>query len=126
MRLTSIGAVAQVIASLWPLACSSCANSGSAALLHADGAENLKLGHIPYLIAWTALLSGLLQAFLLNQNLTDASRNRCYLPWCAMDDLIEGYRRFRTGTWPATNAARFEELSRLRAAAAHAGHCLLG
>jgi carbonic anhydrase len=29
-----------------------------------------------------------------------------------MDDLIKGYRRFRTGTWPAERA-RFEELSRL-------------
>jgi carbonic anhydrase len=29
-----------------------------------------------------------------------------------MDDLIEGYRRFRAGTWPAERS-RFEELSRL-------------
>ena len=32
--------------------------------------------------------------------------------WSAMDDLIEGYRRFRAGTW-RDERARFEELSRL-------------
>ena len=29
-----------------------------------------------------------------------------------MDDLIEGYRRFRSGTW-RSERARFEELSRV-------------
>ena len=42
-----------------------------------------------------------------------------------MDKLIAGYRRFRTGTWPAERN-RFEELSRLGQKPACAGHRLFG